>query len=491
MRTRGQHAMRTRESSSHSKHHPGLGGAMEELNSDEWLPLGWTVEVRMRRNGRRDKAMVEKAIAEWLTPEWVKMARITTNGDTIGSVPHVGSSDSNPKSTFKKDEQSVTVAAPQRKISIKEGKEGKSIMKKKDEEKSDRLSDLPDTVLLYIMELMETKNAVQTCVLSKRWEHLWKRLSKFIVNTSHFNSDDSYREFLSNFLFGRDNSFSMLNFDFRGRGSSAPGLLCRLMSYASLYNIQEFSVSIDLLESDLPFLIFLFLCPSLTSLKLSMAITSYDSSTLRALQSVRVPTLKTLELCGITFPASDSGIDYAEPFSRCTSLNTLILDSCYLHYDAKYLWICNSNLSKLTIIGSNTPPYPIALSTPNLRSFTVMGINNHIFCSPCNLSFIEEVTLDTDHCIPLYGYKDLYIMKLLPVFNNVKTMTLSLSTLHTLTKDLSNAASESVQPPCYDKLKSLKVTKSFGGSDMTAKKVRIALEYLLQKSTLAKIDVIY
>ncbi|KAL2334659.1 hypothetical protein Fmac_015872 [Flemingia macrophylla] len=60
------------------------GGAMEE--SDEWLPPGWTVEVRMRKNGRRDKVMVEKAIAEVLAPEWVKKTRRTTNGDTVGSV---------------------------------------------------------------------------------------------------------------------------------------------------------------------------------------------------------------------------------------------------------------------------------------------------------------------------------------------------------------------------------------------------------------------
>ncbi|KAK7283655.1 hypothetical protein RIF29_13330 [Crotalaria pallida] len=28
---------------------------MEDPNSDDWLPPGWTVEVRVRKNGKRDK----------------------------------------------------------------------------------------------------------------------------------------------------------------------------------------------------------------------------------------------------------------------------------------------------------------------------------------------------------------------------------------------------------------------------------------------------
>ncbi|RDY02702.1 Methyl-CpG-binding domain-containing protein 13, partial [Mucuna pruriens] len=92
---------------------------MEEPNSDEWLPPGWTVDVRVRKNGKRDKyyfppssglkfnskvevfryldnaqnkvrvqkispnVVVEKAIAEGLPPGWVKKTRITTKRDTV------------------------------------------------------------------------------------------------------------------------------------------------------------------------------------------------------------------------------------------------------------------------------------------------------------------------------------------------------------------------------------------------------------------------
>jgi len=43
-------------------------------------------------------------------------------------------------------------------------------------ENEDRLSDLPDGVILHILSFLNTKHVVRTCVLSKRWEHLWKRI---------------------------------------------------------------------------------------------------------------------------------------------------------------------------------------------------------------------------------------------------------------------------------------------------------------------------
>jgi hypothetical protein len=37
----------------------------------------------------------------------------------------------------------------------------------------DRLSALPDSLLHAIMSLLKARQAVQTCVLSTRWRHLW------------------------------------------------------------------------------------------------------------------------------------------------------------------------------------------------------------------------------------------------------------------------------------------------------------------------------
>ncbi|XLQ98883.1 hypothetical protein HN51_053552 [Arachis hypogaea] len=54
---------------------------------------------------------------------------------------------------------------------------------------TDRISALPNTVLCYILSFVPTKTAVRTSVLSPRWRHVWKD-----VKTLHF-SDDSHELF--------------------------------------------------------------------------------------------------------------------------------------------------------------------------------------------------------------------------------------------------------------------------------------------------------
>ncbi|KHN31750.1 Putative FBD-associated F-box protein [Glycine soja] len=66
---------------------------------------------------------------------------------------------------------------------MEEGKETKGklttepMIQRTTEEERDRLSELPDFVLLHIMNFIDTKDALRTCILSKRWKDLWKHLT--------------------------------------------------------------------------------------------------------------------------------------------------------------------------------------------------------------------------------------------------------------------------------------------------------------------------
>ncbi|CAA7050440.1 unnamed protein product [Microthlaspi erraticum] len=62
----------------------------------------------------------------------------------------------------------------------------------------DRISELPDEVLIKILNLVETKVAVSTSALSKRWEFLWMLLPKLTYSTKDYSESDceSLRSFL-------------------------------------------------------------------------------------------------------------------------------------------------------------------------------------------------------------------------------------------------------------------------------------------------------
>ncbi|CAA7046261.1 unnamed protein product [Microthlaspi erraticum] len=54
----------------------------------------------------------------------------------------------------------------------------------------DRISQLPDALLLRILSLLPAaKDAVSTMVLSKRWQPLWKLVPRLVYDDSYQNQD--------------------------------------------------------------------------------------------------------------------------------------------------------------------------------------------------------------------------------------------------------------------------------------------------------------
>ncbi|MCH88829.1 F-box/FBD/LRR-repeat protein [Trifolium medium] len=81
------------------------------------------------------------------------------------------------------------------------------------EKNADRLSNLPDCVILRILSFYATtKDALQTCILSKRWTNIWKRLPYLELASSQFNTVNGFaltNKFLSHVLSHRDSSTSL------------------------------------------------------------------------------------------------------------------------------------------------------------------------------------------------------------------------------------------------------------------------------------------
>jgi hypothetical protein len=61
----------------------------------------------------------------------------------------------------------------------------------------DRLSNLPDCLLHGILSQLRSRQAVQTCVLSRRWTHLWRAASCIHINSADFTIEaSSYEAYL-------------------------------------------------------------------------------------------------------------------------------------------------------------------------------------------------------------------------------------------------------------------------------------------------------
>ncbi|KAF7842774.1 F-box/LRR-repeat protein 25-like [Senna tora] len=73
-------------------------------------------------------------------------------------------------------------------------------------EMGDRISLLPDELLHLILSYLNTKLAVQTCILSKRWRYLWIGISTLYLEGSSFSDDSSFMKFLNHVLLHRDHS---------------------------------------------------------------------------------------------------------------------------------------------------------------------------------------------------------------------------------------------------------------------------------------------
>ncbi|CAN6248729.1 unnamed protein product [Urochloa humidicola] len=53
----------------------------------------------------------------------------------------------------------------------------------------DRLSSLPDPLIHHIMSFMKARQVVQTCVLSTRWEHLWRSVPCLNIDQEEFKTE--------------------------------------------------------------------------------------------------------------------------------------------------------------------------------------------------------------------------------------------------------------------------------------------------------------
>jgi len=295
-------------------------------------------------------------------------------------------------------------------------------IKYSDNVKEDRLSDLSDCVILHILSFLDVKCVVQTCILSKRWNNLWKHLPTLILNSSHFMSIISFNNFVSSILSLRNASTPLRALDFERHGIVEPCLLQRIFKYAFSHHVQELSISISCDIQDFPTCFFS--CHTLTSLTLVLVHPTTIKNMLFP-SSLNFPALATLSLGGFIFRVGDDG--FAEPFSAFRCLNSLIIRYCRV-LNGQNLCISSATLANLTLKTYRYQSGIIELSTPSLCTF-VFGCmrdipNLKLRGRESNLSSIKHVNIDL-RMGSIDADTPLVLLNWLVEFTNIKSLTIN------------------------------------------------------------------
>ncbi|OIV97792.1 hypothetical protein TanjilG_12549 [Lupinus angustifolius] len=362
---------------------------------------------------------------------------------------------------------------------------GKQI-KSEREEKKDKLSDMPDCVLYHILSFVNFNEVVQTSILSKRWEHIWKSVPTILLYCTQAMTIldfKNFRIFMSKILSLRDKKAALKTIDFKHHGGYVKAsLLGKLISDAISHNVQQLSIYAETDINQLPPTILspIFSSQTITSVKVSVYHKNKSGGRIMFPKSaINVPSLTRLYLVNIEFCAS--GDEQVDPFSNMNRLSDLFIKYCTLE-GAKTLHISSPTLSNLTIHSRDSSINEIVLSTRNLSSFTFEGVPL-LTLSGNGLAYVEQVYIDA-YTMDDYSLEPpLMLLKWLQKFAHVQSLTVTANTLQvvSLIPDLMDMDHLSM-----GNLKSLIVKMKKDSSPIVPDGV---MKFLLQNSPWAKVSI--
>ncbi|KAK0593523.1 hypothetical protein LWI29_038010 [Acer saccharum] len=242
----------------------------------------------------------------------------------------------------------------------------------------DRLSNLPDHIIYDILSFLDTKYAVQTCVLSKKWRYHWTHIHNLNLECRS-NTITNFKKFVLHVLRHRKPlNLNRLRFHFNGRKSQS--LVESISNYALSKSVEELDTNVTFQENLYGFQTNIYECQTLRTLKLGPY-----SSDLPDLSSLTL--LTTLELIDVWLPDCD--------FSECLVLENLTIIECEVRTTLKIsaprlveLFISNFRSSKRNKNGKVVLAEPnegmILITTPRLKFF--------------NLKDVDPLVLSMDDC---------------------------------------------------------------------------------------------
>ncbi|GFP89764.1 putative F-box/LRR-repeat protein at3g42770 [Phtheirospermum japonicum] len=323
----------------------------------------------------------------------------------------------------------------------------------------DRISKLPDDILHQILSSVNTKQAVQTSVLSSRWRRLCYSMPNLSFDfellllqsrkgTPTWSSHNPeymsrFTRFVTQFLSRRDNTSTIDRFRLASKDRSTDSIFVgKCIDYAIHHGARHLDIDVNCHPTP-PLKYFpnsLFASEALQALKLKQ----YTNSIVVPKQPfVIMPNLKTLHLDSFEF-RDDINDPYrfpTEPFSGFPSLEELTIRDC----EVSGLIIRSSRLRALEISFSH-PLYSRQakierILAPVLSSFRYEGYVS-LVCPEMDLPSLEDVYFDV-YAVLASPYTDdikkkmpINLVRMLQQLGNAKLVTLTLHTIQVNQFDL-------------------------------------------------------
>ncbi|XP_061370313.1 putative FBD-associated F-box protein At5g22720 [Gastrolobium bilobum] len=283
----------------------------------------------------------------------------------------------------------------------------------------DRLGEMPDCVIHHILSFMETKDAIRTCVLSKRWRYLWTSIPCLNFSSKSFTRLVDFKKFVLWVLSHRDSSqikvliYHRFGVDY----ATDQNLLNKVIEYAASHGVEEIRINLRAKSSGSPPVeipLALFTCQSLKRLELKDCHPTNASSPLgcKSLDMLHLeqfsmypaaadfsnPFSSLSELFGFTmlttlhlnsFTLCYTGIDCLDPFTNCVNLKNLHLSEMSFESDLnpKDFVISAPQLSNLTLM-CNRFKCKIVVAAPQLTNFS------YLYSTPCAFFEFSIPSLD-------------------------------------------------------------------------------------------------
>ncbi|XP_028756315.1 putative F-box/FBD/LRR-repeat protein At1g78840 [Neltuma alba] len=291
-------------------------------------------------------------------------------------------------------------------------------------ESQGRLGDLPDNLIHHILSFMETKDAIRTSFLSRRWRYMWTSVPCLNFNSKSFSRLADFKRFVKRVLSQRDTSHikALTYCRFGVDYATDQSLLNKVIEFATSHGVEEIRINLRGKSSGSPPIEIpssLFACRSLKRIELkdchpTNVPPSVGCKSLEMLHLEHFPLhpgqanssnpfssiqklfgftkLTTLHLNSFTLSCTGTG--RLDPFADCVNLKNLHLSEICFKSDLnpRDFVISAPQLSNLTLV-CNRLKCKLVVAAPQLTNFS------YIYSSPCalfdfGLPSLDDLTID-------------------------------------------------------------------------------------------------